>query len=387
MFRQLSQCLQPSGLNSDFTIEGIPFNQYIQRMQGIISEARVDLRKANNIDIIKANSPCEHVPAQPPKHKYPYSLLLIHGLLDSPQILSSLFNHYKDKQLLVRSLLLPGHGTRPGDLLNIQLESWIKATRYAIDTCVAQSEKLIVLGFSLGASLAIHQALMKAPIDALILICPVLSLKSKLAYALSHWGKLVTRAHPRMQWFRACQEDDYAKYQSVPLNAINQSIRLCNKIHHLSKHEQITIPQFVALTEDDEVVAPQASVNYFKKQPNPKNKLLIYSNKPAQPHPKITYRASAYPDKKILNFSHVSLPVAPAHPHYGKNGDFFDLLHYRSPLGRLLPKAKLKPVYSGAINWHELINYPMSRLHYNPDFYHLTRMIDKFLYNSVNLKT
>ena len=290
-------------------------------------------------------------------------------------------NHYKGKQLLVRSLLLPGHGTRPGDLLNVQLESWIKATRYAIDTCAAQSDKLIVLGFSLGASLGIYQALLKAPIDALILICPALSLKSKLAYVLSHWGKFVTRAHPRLQWFRACSERDYAKYQSVPFNAIDQSIRLCHKIQHLSQHEQITIPQFVALTEDDEVVAPQATVNYFKKQPNPKNKLLIYSNKAvqAQPHPQITYRYSAYPDKKILNFSHVCLPVAPDHPHYGSNGDHFDLLHYQSPLGKLLPKSKLNPVYSGAINWRELINYPMSRLHYNPDFPHLTRMIDNFM--------
>src|SRR3989338_5967835 len=58
--------------------------------------------------------------------------LLIHGLTDSPYLLRSVARSLTERYpcALVRGLLLPGHGTVPGDSLAMQHEEWLAGTRF-----------------------------------------------------------------------------------------------------------------------------------------------------------------------------------------------------------------------------------------------------------------
>ena len=119
------------------------FDDYIARAREQIATTRNDLNDQNRDKIIDANSPRQHRPDQKAKK----GILLIHGLLDSPMILASAFDHFAAQGFLVRSLLLPGHGTEPSDLLNIHLEQWLDATRFALDSFHEQVDDLFVFGF------------------------------------------------------------------------------------------------------------------------------------------------------------------------------------------------------------------------------------------------
>ncbi|MEK9627804.1 MAG: hypothetical protein VW455_02155 [Nitrospinota bacterium] len=49
-------------------------------------------------------------------------VLLIHGLTDSPFLMRDIGERFRENCFWVRSILLPGHGTLPGDLLHIDYQ-------------------------------------------------------------------------------------------------------------------------------------------------------------------------------------------------------------------------------------------------------------------------
>ena len=110
--------LQPSSLNQHFVYKSQTFAEYIAETREMIKNARLDLTDSTQDFIVQANSPAEWIP-----HigKVKNGILLIHGLCDSPHAMQSLFDHYKAKGFLVRSILLPCHGSVPGDLVEIKL--------------------------------------------------------------------------------------------------------------------------------------------------------------------------------------------------------------------------------------------------------------------------
>ena len=175
--------------------------------------------------IIQANSPKQHIPAQPAKN----GILLIHGLLDSPFLLQGLYEHFKTQGYVVRSLLLPGHGTVPGDLLDVNLESWLQASEFAVKQFESEVENLYLLGFSTGASLALYHAYQGANIKGLILFAPALKFVNRLA-ALTRWLP--------GNWLRLAPETDFAKYQSIPNNAVYQVYRLSRKLITFSQNQE-----------------------------------------------------------------------------------------------------------------------------------------------------
>ena len=75
---------------------------------------------------------------------------------DSPFMMRDIGEYFKEKSFLVRSILLPGHGTVPGDLTNISYEKWIEAVQYGINSFEKETENLYIAGFSTGGALALH---------------------------------------------------------------------------------------------------------------------------------------------------------------------------------------------------------------------------------------
>src|SRR5688572_13718977 len=114
--------LHPSGVNSSFHGGNGSFRDYLQHMENVIKTGRLDLTSENTNKIVTANCPYEWRPEQKTKQ----GALLLHGLYDSCFSMKDVGHHLLSKNFLVRSVLLPGHGTVPGDLLNVDYREWIK---------------------------------------------------------------------------------------------------------------------------------------------------------------------------------------------------------------------------------------------------------------------
>ena len=113
--------------------------------------------------------------------------LLVHGLTDSPYLLrkvgESLAAAYPCA--LVRGLLSPGHGTIPGDLLNVRVQQWLTTIEFGINSFAGKVDELHVVGYSNGRALALNfldNNRLENSVTSLILLSPGLETLDKRAY-------------------------------------------------------------------------------------------------------------------------------------------------------------------------------------------------------------
>jgi len=373
---------QPSKHTPSAPMKGLPFSDYLLITQKLLET--VWAQRCDNYEhIIHAIGPKENIPPKeyinPSTGKYKTGVLLIHGLLDTPFSLLNLFEHFKEKNCLVRSILLPGHGTVPGDLLDITSETFIKTTQYAIDSFKEDVENVYIAGHSTGGNLALLATKTNPQLKGLILLAPAIKMKLLLARFCHIPPKFSSLLSP-LNWVIKTLETDYGKYQSIAFNGVHQVYRLSKSILESKKPPWTDVPIHMVLTEDDEVVCPKASKALFNKNTHKDSRLILYGNDPIrQDDVRISMRPSANLEKRIINFSHQCLALSPEHPHYGALGDYSDFKHYRKVMGRLLKKNINKPLYEGAISWNNLYHYRLKRLTYNPDFKNLMTSIDGFI--------
>lgn len=375
MERNANDRFYPSGLNSHFLGGYTHFNAYQLEMESIIRQARVDLHGDNAEHIVAVNSPQEHRPLQPRR-----GIILVHGLFESPYSMSSLFDSLCNEDTWVQNILLPGHGTRPGDLLDVTLEDWIKMLEFSLHCMHHIVDEISVIGMSTGASLALFSALNGAPIDKIVLFAPAIEIINPFAsYSFLH--QTISWAWHRAKWFSKAPERDYAKYQSICFNSVYQVARLTHRIQNMS--HRCPCPMMMIITDDDEVVSTSANIDYFHEQTHPQKRLVLYSHeRQPQTTEQISIVFSRDLKHKILDYSHPCLAVSPDHPHYGRAGDFQDDVHYHTWWGKNLPHRHDPEVYYGALKSVNLNNHHLHRIRYNPHFPELMVEIRQFLASS-----
>jgi esterase/lipase len=364
--------LQPSGINNHFYGQGLAFNDYIELMRNIIVEARPDLTLENSKLIVEANSPFIRLP----KTSSPQNgILLIHGLFDSPFFLQDIADYFVTKDFLVYAVLLPGHGTVPADLLSIKYQEWIKCIDYGMNTLAAQVKNIYVAGYSLGATLALHHTLQQQLCKAIFMLAPAFKPKSTLRYFLARYHKLFSWIADKLKWYQIKENNNFAKYNCYTFNAGYQACLLMTKLRSLMKEKNLEIPVFMSLTSDDETVSDNAALSFFLHHQHPHSQLILYSNDTiTYPDPRINLRPSAYPGEKILNFSHICLPISPENNYFGKNSSYRDFSHYQN-----CDLQNDENIYLGAITPQNLKRYTIQRLSYNPDFAYFLQSMDNFL--------
>ena len=373
-----------TGVNSFFPDAGMSFAAYVKHSENIILKYRTDITTENQARILAANSPFELRPgpacAKGADGRPKRGILLIHGLSDSPFTMRDLAGHFQKRCFLVRAILLPGHGTVPGDLLSVTFEAWIEAARFGIRGLAGEVERVYVAGFSTGGTLAVHQALAGERIDGLLLFAPAISLQSNLGF-MANWHKPVSWAKEGLKWVDRADDLDYAKYESFTMNAADQIHLLTKELGVLRRIKpKLAMPVFFAASLDDATVDTQASYTFVLAQPNPRNRVILYGKvKPAvASDPRVTHIGSAHAPMNIRELSHLSITLSPANPHYGIREDYANCLHY------FADQAKYRRCKTGGgLPWGELSGGNESaelfrRLTFNPFFKDLTARIDRF---------
>lgn len=298
------QLLQDPHVDHPIHDLSLNFADYIQKTRAIIEQTRVDLKDNPDAErIIEANSPFELYPDRPTgNQKIKYGALLIHGLFDSPLIMHDIGEFLQSQGILARGILLPGHGTVPGALLNIDYHDWLQAVHYGIETLARDVDHIFLVGYSTGASLAIYHARKDSRIAGLILTSPAFKIRSIIDFT-ANWHRLISWAWERAKWLHIGKDNDYAKYQSFPFNAVYQVYRLTNEIKKLNSNNPLKCPMLMALSQDDKTVSAQASIKYFKQLTNPKNCLILYGNQAGYSNDvRILRRGTAYPELHINSF-------------------------------------------------------------------------------------
>ena len=130
-------------------------------------------------------------------------ILLIHGFLSAPKQLREWADALSVQGYTVYAMRLAGHGTSPEDLKGCTHEEWMGDVDRAHRILEGCCKKVIVAGFSMGAGLALAQALAKPnAFQAVISVSAPLKLKKRAssgAEALDDWNRLCRAIG--LRWF------------------------------------------------------------------------------------------------------------------------------------------------------------------------------------------
>jgi esterase/lipase len=354
----------------------LPFADYIGQCKTLIENTRCDLNTNAEV-IIQANTPFELTPTS---GKARYGALLIHGLYDSPFVMRDLGTLLQAEGMLVRSVLLPGHGTVPGALLNVSYQDWIKTVHYGISNLALDVDKIFLVGFSTGATLAMYHMLNGnfPNIAGVISIAPAIKISP-----LARLAGLLAKSS--QTWLHQDTEIDYAKYRSFTYNSAYQIFLLTNALNKLFQTKAIKTPQLIVISQNDKTVRSKATLDYFNRYASLSSQLILYKNSTdSLTDHRITLRPTVYKALNIVDMSHVAMPIAPDNAHYGKQGDYTLASHIDDNLqqGGEILYGTYNTLQNDILNQlHKtgLIKHERVRLSFNPDFDFLREAIIKFI--------
>lgn len=221
----------------------------------------------------------------------PASVLLLHGLTDSPYSLRALGQTLHERGLHVLGLRIPGHGTAPSGLVTVRWQDMAGAVRLAMDYLARQhpGRPLFIVGYSNGAALAVHYALesLAEPalprVGRLVLLSPEIGVSAVAALAVwqARLGYLL--GLDKLSWNEILPEYDPFKYMSFAVNGGDVSHRITaavqRRIDALSASGQLgNMPPVLAFTSavDATVLAPALVENLLERLPAGTNELVVY---------------------------------------------------------------------------------------------------------------
>lgn len=206
------------------------------------------------------------------------TVLMLHGLSDSPYSMKALAESLHGSGCDVTVLRLPGHGTIPSGLTVVRWQDFTAAVRLAARDLTEKSPPgtpFYIIGYSNGAALAVEYSLaailgegVRLP-DGLFLISPAITVSSTAA--LAKWNLLLARLPwlQKLAWLSIVPEYDPYKYNSFPINAGKQIYSLTQHIQgQIKKIDRgdglIGIPPVVALLSVvDATIPPRGLIDKF----------------------------------------------------------------------------------------------------------------------------
>lgn len=379
-----------SGLNTLCNGDQLTFADYVSRNRDMIRKVRSATLTSNLDKAVDGNAPFELEPSGSDtagkEKKYRRGILLTHGLSDSPYFMRYLAAFFQRNGFRVMAVLLPGHGTRPGDMLDVSWQEWAKAVAYGTDQLAAEVDEVYLGGYSAGGALSIYQSLQDKRVRALFLFAPALAITHEAAFACLH--KWVSWLIPRQKWVHIKPDIDIYKYESFAKNTATQMYQLTLAVSAQLKQHELNIPIFTVATADDNTVNTSATVEFMARQSNPRNKLILYTTdatKLAQSvsDQKTEWVNSVIPEQRILSSAHTAILIPPKDEHYGIDGDYANCAHYYP--GNMdkyeACKKHHKENWRGELTEKNLETGVLLRLMYNPNFSALKNSIQRFIDN------
>jgi esterase/lipase len=328
--------------------------------------------------VVAGNAPFELSPVGDFPHglnkPYKRGVLLTHGLTDSPYLMHHLASFFQHNGFRVMAVLLPGHGTQPGDLLDVSWKEWAKTVAYGVDRLTEEVEEVYLAGFSAGAALSMYHASVDDQVRGLFLFSPALEITARARWA--HLHKLFSWMSPWAAWVNVMPDRDPYKYESFCKNAAAQMFALTQVL----PKADILIPVFVAASEDDVTVNSSATLQFMQRAQHPSSRLVWYSTTKIEQN-KVEWVNSAIPERRILCSAHTAVVMPPLDAHYGEAGEYKNYLHYHDAVDEhnvMCLQAK-QEAYLGEVNEQNLQQGLLRRLTFNPHYAEMEDAMQRFI--------
>ncbi len=305
--------------------------------------------------------------------------ILVHGLSDTAFAMRDLAGSLARQCLESRVLLLPGHGTRPADLMVVDHDDWLDHVRAAVSQAARESDFVVTAGFSLGAALALAVA-SESPgsVDAVIGLSPAYRIRSTFLARQASW---IAAFRP---WLDSGPREEFARYAAMPTLGIASTMAVLGRMDaRIGSQGAVRVPWLVVQSEDDEVVDVAGNRRFFDANArDPRSELLNYfSGQPAEaPGDRMVWLPAASASLRVVGLSHLSVHISPDNPHYGLSGSYRNCgsVPFRQPQ-EILACKQAERVWYGVSGQSPPPGEAGARATFNPHFADLEQRIGRFL--------
>ncbi|MGH6896075.1 MAG: alpha/beta hydrolase [Geminicoccaceae bacterium] len=231
-------------------IENADWSRYLAAEQAMFDEVQVEVTaRLDAEDRVPANRYFAGSPVYPGRFAEDWNrsyvlepdgppvgaVVFLHGLTDSPYSLRHIARRYLAHGYVAVAIRLPGHGTVPAGLTEVEWEDWMAATRLAVREArrrIGPALPLHLVGFSNGGALAMKYALdaiedsqLTRP-DRIVLISPMIGITAFARFAGFAGLPAILPKFAKAAWLSILPEFNPFKYNSFPVNGARQSWRL-----------------------------------------------------------------------------------------------------------------------------------------------------------------
>jgi carboxylesterase len=186
------------------------------------------------------------------------ALLLIHGFTGAPCEMRLIAEYMEARGLTVSVPLLPGHGTRPGELNQKSWRDWAAHIGGIYRDLRAQHRAVFVAGLSLGSLLALYTASKHPEMNGVIAYAPAIKItdwRAPLAGVL----KPIVRFLPKPQdiYFDPDAEDRLWSYDVYPVAAAHEVLKFLKVVTEALP--QVVCPALIVNSVGDNIIHPEAA--------------------------------------------------------------------------------------------------------------------------------
>jgi carboxylesterase len=194
-------------------------------------------------------------------------ILIIHGFAGNVGEIEPLMCYLRGKDYIVTSPILKGHTGKLNDLWSVTYKDWIDSAEEGLTELLKATEKVIVIGFSMGGLIAAHLAIKYKPLAIITLSTPIY-----------HWDLRRVFINLRSDIKNKSSKNikRYIRGFSIPLRALLNFKCLLIKTKPMFK--QIKCPVFVAQGLLDDTVQHRSAEYIYSNVNDTSKEKKYYQN-------------------------------------------------------------------------------------------------------------
>lgn len=269
---------------------------------------------------LEANLPHEYVPERPDGR----AVLFVHGLGDSPFTFDEIARDLAKEGILVRTVLLPGCGTKPADMMKVTEADWRRTVEEQADLLRARATSFWIGGYSMGGDLAIdYAARHSGAVKGLVLFSPAAAVRSRLAALAGPVSRVRDWITPPEERPNGGQNPlQYLVTPTKGLAAFYRTMTAAREGLGRMQKEGWRGRWFAALAARDGLVKTEALLPAFQRIAEGTRSAFIWYGE--LPKGASAAGTLVLPDRigelGIAGFSHMALTYSERNPFYGKKG-------------------------------------------------------------------
>lgn len=187
------------------------------------------------------------------------AVLCLHGFTGSPGIYRQLARELNAEGLTICVPALPGHATKPEDMLGCTAEDWLGFARQELERLQGRYAKVHLVGLSLGGALCSLLAAENGAVASLSLLSPAYGIEPQLSVRLGLGAQKAPPTYmvpiPTRQPTGGELDECIFGYSAFPLVASAELHRACDMAREVCR--QIRTPTLFLYTAADRIADPE----------------------------------------------------------------------------------------------------------------------------------